>query len=615
MANERSGKAADNNPPVFQRGPGRRVPTGPVVKPKNTKETLKRLWGYLRKQKIGLISVTLFTAISSLLMLVGPYLIGKSIDEYIIPRDYDGLVTLCFVLLSVYIGSSIFSWLQMHIMATVSQHTVRDMRSDLFDKLQKLPIPFFDKTTHGELMSRTTNDMDTVSNTLNQSAAQFINSILTLVGVVIFMLAMNVWLTLVSMIIIPIVILFTKNVASFTRKFFSRQQKELGALNGFIEETVSGQKVIKVYRREGKVVEQFQEKNRALRDVAKKAQIFTGVMGPSMNFINNLSFALIAAIGGWLAIQGSVVTVGVVVAFLNYSKQFSRPINELATQFNLLQSAIAGAERIFEVMDEVEEDIEHSKLPPLPAIKHSIAFEQVDFSYNAADGKVLKNVSFIAEKGQNIALVGPTGAGKTTIINLLTRFYDIENGSIMIDGTDIKLFDRNSVRRRIGIVLQDAFLFSGSIMENIRYGRLDATDEEVVEAAKMANADSFIRKLPNGYLSELTADGGNLSHGQRQLITIARAILADPDILILDEATSSIDTRTESQIQAAMKTLMKGRTSFVIAHRLSTIREANQILVIKDGGILERGNHEELMKQKGFYYELQTNAISAQAAM
>src|SRR5690606_19503199 len=355
--------------------------------------------------------------------------------------------------------------------------------------------------------------------------------------------------------------------------------------------TVSGQKVIKVYRREGKVVEQFQEKNRALRDVAKKAQIFTGVMGPSMNFINNLSFALIAAIGGWLAIQGSVVTVGVVVAFLNYSKQFSRPINELATQFNLLQSAIAGAERIFEVMDEVEEDIEHSKLPPLPAIKHSIAFEQVDFSYNAADGKVLKNVSFIAEKGQNIALVGPTGAGKTTIINLLTRFYDIENGSIMIDGTDIKLFDRNSVRRRIGIVLQDAFLFSGSIMENIRYGRLDATDEEVVEAAKMANADSFIRKLPNGYLSELTADGGNLSHGQRQLITIARAILADPDILILDEATSSIDTRTESQIQAAMKTLMKGRTSFVIAHRLSTIREANQILVIKDGGILERGNH------------------------
>ena len=601
-------------PPGFHRGPGRHIPSGPIVKAKNTRETLLRLWGYLRKQKAGLIAVTIFTAISAVLMLTGPYLIGISIDRYIIPRDYDGLVVLCFVLLGVYAAGSAFSWIQMHVMAAVSQHTVRDMRRDIFDKLQKLPIPYFDKTAHGELMSRTTNDMETVSNTLNQSLAQFINSILTLVGVIIFMLVMDVWLTIVSMVAIPLVILTTKKVASYTRKFFSGQQKELGSLNGFIEETVSGQKVIKVYRGEAKALEQFQEKNGALRDVAKKAQIFAGVMGPSMNFINNLSFALIAGIGGWMALS-NIVTIGTVVAFLNYSRQFSRPINELASQFNLLQSAIAGAERIFEVMDEAEEDDEREKKPELPSIKRSIEFENVSFSYSKQDEPVLKNVSFTAEKGQNVALVGPTGAGKTTIVNLLTRFYDIDEGSIKVDGKDIDEWDRNSLRRRIGMVLQDSFLFSESIMENIRYGRLMRTDEDVLVAAQMANADGFIRKLPNGYASELSADGGNLSQGQRQLITIARAILADPDILILDEATSSIDTRTERQIQEAMKTLMTGRTSFVIAHRLSTIREADMILVIKDGEIFERGDHDTLMEKKGFYYELQMNVEKAQEAM
>lgn len=610
----KSDKKNQSNDPTSGIRPGRHIPTGPVVKAKNTKETLHRLWHYLRKQKLGLIAVTIFTAISAVLMLTGPYLIGMSIDRYIVPRDYDGLVTLCLVLLGVYIASSAFSWLQMHVMAAISQHTVRDMRSELFDKVQKLPISYFDKTPHGELMSRTTNDMETVSNTLNQSMAQFINSILTLVGVIIFMLVMDIKLTLVSMVIIPIVILTTKKIATYTRKFFSNQQKELGSLNGFIEETVSGQKVIKVYRREAKTLGQFQAKNRALRDVAKKAQIFAGVMGPSMNFINNLSFALIAGIGGWMALR-EIVTIGVVVAFLNYSKQFSRPINELASQFNLLQSAIAGAERIFEVMDEVEEDDEGERKPKIPSVQRSIEFKNVTFSYIKEDGPVLKDVSFTVEKGQNIALVGPTGAGKTTIINLLTRFYDIEEGSIRIDDRDIKEWDRNSLRRRIGIVLQDAFLFSGSVMENIRYGRLDATDDEVLEAAQMANADSFICKLPNGYASVLSADGGNLSQGQRQLITIARAILANPDILILDEATSSIDTRTESQIQQAMKTLMVGRTSFVIAHRLSTIREADVILVIKDGEIYERGNHDALMEQKGFYYEMQMNVTNAQQAM
>lgn len=595
-------------------GPKRHAITEPVVKAKNAKETLLRLWNYLRKQKIGLIVVTLFTAISAILMLTGPYLIGISIDRYIIPRDYDGLVVLCFILLGVYLASSVFSWLQMHVMAAVSQHTVRDMRADLFNKLQKLPIPYFDKTAHGELMSRTTNDMETVSNTLNQSLAQFINSVLTLVGVIVFMLVMNVWLTLVSMVIIPIVIFTTKQIATHTRKFFRDQQKELGELNGFIEETVSGQKVIKVYRREEKALEEFQEKNRSLRDVAKNAQIFAGLMGPSMNFINHISFMLIAGIGGWMALR-EIVTIGIVVAFLNYSRQFSRPINELASQFNLLQSAIAGAERIFEVMDEKEEDDEHDKRPQMPKIQHSVEFKDVTFSYVKEDGPVLQEVSFTAIKGQNIALIGPTGAGKTTIINLLTRFYDIEEGNIEIDGMDIKAWDRDSLRRRIGIVLQDAFLFSGSVMENIRYGRLDATDEEVITAAKMANADNFIRRLPNGYDSNLSADGGNLSQGQRQLLTIARAILADPDILILDEATSSIDTRTERQIQGAMEKLMSGRTSFVIAHRLSTIREADMILVIKDGEVFERGNHDDLMEQEGFYYEMQKNVERGQEAI
>src|SRR5690625_1874131 len=458
MAKKEEQRQATSTPPGTGR-PKRHSAAESVVKPKNTKGTLVRLWGYLRSQKLSLIFVTLFTAFSAVLMLMGPYLIGVAVDKYIIPRDYNGLIFLCLVLLSVYVGSSVFSWLQMHVMAVVSQHTVRDMRADLFRKIQTLPIPFFDKTTHGELMSRTTNDMETVSNTLNQSLTQFINSVLTLVGVVIFMLVMNVWLTLVSMIIIPIVIYTAKTVAKFTRKYFRNQQKELGSLNGFIEETISGQKVIKVYRREEKALEEFTEKNRALRDVAKNAQIFSGVMGPSMNFINHLSFTLIAAIGGWMAFS-EIVTIGIVVSFLNYSKQFSRPINELANQFNLLQSAIAGAERIFEIMDEQEEDDEHNKLPEMPSIKGAVEFKHVTFCYVKEDGLVLKDVSFYAKSGQNIAIVGPTGTGITMIINLIFCIYDIDEGSIEIDGVDIKTWDRNSFRRRIGIVFQDAFLFS-----------------------------------------------------------------------------------------------------------------------------------------------------------
>lgn len=572
---------------------------------KNMTETLLRLWQYLRKQKYHLLFVAFFTAISAFLMLLGPYLIGKSIDDYVIPQDYQGLMKLCILLLSVYIGSSVFSWLQMHTMAAISQYTVRDMREDIFAKIQKLPIAYFDKTPHGELMSRTTNDMETVSNTLNQSLAQFMNSILTLIGVVTFMLIMNVWLTLISLIIIPLVIFTTKNIAKFTRKHFRNQQKELGDLNGYIEETISGQKVIQVYRREERALTDFQTKNNALQGVSKHAQIFAGVMGPSMNFINHLSFIFIAAIGGWMGVKG-LITVGVIVAFLNYSKQFSRPINELANQFNMLQSAIAGAERIFEVMDEEEEDMEIGSLPAMPPIEKELVFKNVAFSYHAEE-PVLEDISFTAKKGQTIALVGPTGAGKSTIIHLLTRFYDVTKGTIQIDGVDIRDYDRYSVRQKMGMVLQDTFLFKGSIMENIRYGRLEATDEEVKEAARLANAATFIEKLPGQYDTKLTANGANISQGQRQLLAIARAILVNPNLLILDEATSSIDTRTEQQVQSAMNRLLKGRTSFVIAHRLSTIRKADMILVIKDGSIFERGNHEELMKAGGFYYDLQTN--------
>jgi len=401
---------------------------------------------------------------------------------------------------------------------------------------------------------------------------------------------------------IPLVMLFTKFVAGWTRQYFSKQQQHLGELNGFIEETISGQKVVKVYRREQAALERFGEINRTLTEASIRAQIFSGTVGPAMNMLNNMSFALMAAFGGWMALKGWT-SVGVVVAFLQYSKQFQRPLNDLANQFNLVQSAIAGAERVFETIDTESEYERHAGQRQLDEVRGEVVFEDVSFSYQKGN-PILKHVSLKASPGQMIALVGPTGAGKTTIINLLTRFYEIDSGRITIDGIDIREIDKDSLRSRIGFVLQDAYLFSATIRENIRFGRLDATDEEVEEAAKLANAHGFIRKLPQGYDTMLTAGGANLSQGQRQLLTIARAVLADPAILILDEATSSIDTRTEMHIQTAMRKLMRGRTSFVIAHRLGTIREADQILVINHGSIIERGTHDELLRQKGFYHDL-----------
>jgi len=577
----------------------------PVQRPNNTKQTLLRIWGYIGNQRKGLVLVVLMTMATAVLNLLGPYLIGVSIDKYIITRDVNGLFWFCAGLLGVYVCSSVSTWLQSYFMAAVSQYTVLAMRKDLFARLQKLPLNFFDRKSHGELMSRTTNDMENVSNTLNQSFTTLISSIMTLIGALCFMLALNIWLTALSFVTIPIVMFLTSKIAKFTRKYFTSQQQYLGELNGYIEETISGQKVVKVFHREEKVKEEFQDINVKLREASIRAQIYSGFIGPVMNVMKNASFAIIAAAGGWMAIEG-MVTIGVVVSFLSYSRQFNDPINQVANQFNMLQSAVAGAERVFEIIDTPTEYADKQPVKDVEDLSGEVIFENVSFGYKEGH-PILKNITLTAKPGDTIALVGPTGAGKTTIVNLLTRFYEISKGRIEIDGTDLQSISKNSLRQKLGIVLQDAYVFSDSIRENIRYGRLNATDEEIEQAAQLANADSFIRKLPKGYDTILTAEGGNLSQGQKQLLTIARAILADPSVLILDEATSSIDTRTEMQIQAAMGELMRGRTSFVIAHRLSTIREADMILVLNDGEIIERGTHDELVEQKGFYYNLYTS--------
>ncbi len=576
----------------------------PKVRAKNTRAAIRRLWGYLKRQRAALAGVIALVLLGLALSLAGPYLIGTAIDRYISLNDPEGLLRLCGLLLAVYIGGSAVSWLQTYVMSGIAGRTVWELRRDLFGHMQELPVRFFDKTPHGELMSRTTNDIDNVSNTLNQSLLQLITSVVTLLGSLTMMLLLNGWLTLVALVIIPLVTAVARQIGKRTKSQFKEQQRHLGALNGFIEETISGQKVVKIYNREELAAQQFQEINARLRQAGTRAQIFSGMMGPFMNLLNHTSFILLAVAGGWMAYNGWT-TIGVIVSFLNYSKQFSGPVNELANQYNMIQSGVAGAERVFEILDTETEFGTTGGRMPQEAIRGEVEFDRVTFGYG--DTPVLRNVSFAAKPGQVVALVGPTGSGKTTIMNLLTRFYDISEGAIRIDGKDIREWDKNSLRSRLGMVLQDAHLFSGTIRDNIRYGRLDATEEEIQSAAKLANADGFIRKLPQGYDTPLSAEGGNLSHGQRQLLTIARAILSDPSILILDEATSSVDTRTEMHIQAAMKTLMQGRTSFVIAHRLSTIQEADLILVVSGGEIVERGTHEQLLAQRGLYAGMHAN--------
>lgn len=583
-------------------------------KPKNTKKTLLRLCRYLgRFWPLLLISV-ICIAFTTLVTVYATSLIGVAIDDYISVFDFPGLWKICFTLLSIYVVSSIATWLYSYLMLKVGQETVATLRREIFEKFQKLPLKYFDKTTHGELMSRVTNDVDNVSMCLNSSVSQILQSILTVIGTFCMMLYLSIPLTIATVVTIPLMLAMTKWVTKHSRKYFKDKQNRLGALNGHIEEIISGQKVVKVFCREEEEIKEFEKLNDDLLDKSVRAEIFSGAIGPIMTAINNMTYAIVVATGGILMVVGSGMTLGVISNFIIYSKQFARPLTELANQANTIMSAIAGAERVFEVLDEAEEEPDAPDAYDMGEIEGDVVLTDVNFSYEKGH-PILKNVNLYARPGQTIAFVGPTGAGKTTIINLLTRFYDIDSGSITIDGHDIYKTKRNSLRSALSIVLQDTYLFTDSIKENIRYGRLNATDEEIIEAAKLANAHEFIRRLPDGYDTMLTDGGGNLSQGQRQMISIARAILANPSVLILDEATSSVDTRTEVKIQEAMHNLMKGRTNFVIAHRLSTIKDADLIAVVNHGEIIERGNHQQLMEKKGFYYNLYTNQFDQNEAV
>ncbi|WP_404408317.1 ABC transporter ATP-binding protein [Jeotgalibacillus malaysiensis] len=572
--------------------------------------TVKKIWHYLAMNKVKLYLVLLMVLISSAMALLGPFLVGMAIDDYIVSGDTDGLLQLIWVLGAVYIVYSLSMWFQAMWMVRIAQQTVFTMRTQLFNHLQKLPIPFFDKRQHGELMSRVTNDMENVSSTLNSSVIQIVSSVLTLVGTVGVMLYLSPLLTLITVLVIPAMVFGLKWITKRTGRLFKEQQRNLGEINGYIQETLSGQRIIKTFSQEERVIHQFEEKNEKLRLAGFWAQTFSGFIPKLMNFLNNLSFAVIALIGGVLALNG-YITIGVIVIFVEYSRQFTRPLNDLANQFNTLLSAVAGAERVFDIMNESEERKDEKNARDLKKLEGHVAFENVAFSYEE-DEPILKGISFKASPGETIALVGPTGAGKTTVINLLSRFYNPTGGRVLIDGIDITEIRRSSLRSHMAFVLQDSIIFQGTIRENIRYGKLNASDQEVEKAAAMANADGFIKKMPDGYDTVLKADGEGISQGQRQLLAIARAMLADPDLLILDEATSSIDTVTEIKIQEALEVLMKGRTSFVIAHRLNTIQSADQILVLNNGQLIEKGNHEDLLKQNGFYADLQKSQLKEQ---
>ncbi|MEK5078542.1 ABC transporter ATP-binding protein [Solibacillus sp. FSL W7-1436] len=589
------------------RHPGGRF-TGPVVKPKNQKETLLRIWSYLRIQKVELISVVIFVIISTLLSLVGPFLIGKTIDDYIVKLDVPGAIRMALILAGVYTASSLLTWLQTFVMIRVSQKTIRRLRQQLFEQYQSLPLAFYDKRQQGDLMSRMTNDIENLNAALSQSVIQIVSSFLTIIGTAFALFYLDWRLALVTLIIIPLIVYATKQIIKRSSVNYKARQRDLGNLNGYIEETISNSDIITLFGQEKSTLAEFKEANERLRGSAMRADIISGFMGPINNFMNNLGLSLVIGAGAIMAVT-SGLTIGVIASFVTYTRQFFRPINQLSNLLNTFQSAIAGSERVFEVLDEAKEvaDIENAKVKE--QFSGDVQFENVQFAYET--GKtVLHGIDFEAKAGETIAIVGPTGSGKTTIIQLLTRFYDATGGRILLDGEPIEHYKMTNVRDHVGVVLQDTYLFSGTVRENIRFGKLHATDDEVEQAAKIAYAHNFIKYLPEQYETVLTSGGLNLSQGQRQLIAIARAILEDPDILILDEATSSVDTMTEVHIQKGLNNLMEGRTSFVIAHRLKTIENADQIIVIKDGRILEQGNHDSLMNQQGFYATLQRQLLS-----
>jgi len=561
------------------------------------KKTLLRIWQLVDEQRGLLIVVFIMVIISSLAGLLGPYLIGRMIDKYIIPKEFQGMLPLILQLIGIYVVYAVTLFMQNYWMVGIAQTVVYKMRAGAFNHLLKLPVSYFDKRQHGQIMSRLTNDIETVSTTLNSSFIQVFSSILTLAGTIVVMLSLSPLLTLITMIVIPLMYFAMRWITKRTGKLFKEQQAALGDLNGMIEETISGQSIVKAFSQEEFVKKEFYEKSKRLKNVGFWALVYSGYIPKVFNFLNNMSFAIIAGIGGIFAYNGWV-TIGTIVIFTEYARQFTRPLNELANQINTVLSAIAGAERVFSIMDEKVED-DGGNLPENYRIRGEVEFRQVSFQYDKSD--TLQNLNFHVTPGQTVAFVGPTGAGKTTTMMLIARLYDATSGEILIDGHNIREFKRSTLRRQMAFVLQDPFLFEATVRENIRYGRLDATDEEVVEAAKKANAHDFIMKLSKGYDTVLKADGSEISQGQKQLLSIARAFLANPAILLLDEATSSIDTVTEKKIQEALEELMKGRTSFVIAHRLNTVRHADIVFVMKDGRIAESGSQQELIGKDGIY--------------
>jgi ATP-binding cassette subfamily B protein len=585
-----------------QRGIGSRRGFGRFEKAKDPNTALRRLVGYLDPYKKQLFFVTVLILGSTLLSLLSPYLVGRSIDVYITQGDIPGLRNVILLLLGIYLMNWVSQATQGWMMAKLTQDALRKLRQDLFDHLQELDLSFYDKTTSGELMSRLTNDVEAISTALTQNITQLASNLLSMVGILITMFLLNTWLALSTLVIIPLQVVVTIIIGKKTLTGFRSLQSNLGLLNSTIEETINGQKIISAYNQQDKFQTKFDKINSTVKETNISALQWALLIQPIVTVLSNFGIATVVGIGAWLSIRG-LVTLGTITAFISYARSFAQPLRGLGELYNSLQTALAGSERVFEILDTPPEIIDSADACFLEKFEGNVIFNEVDFGY-LPGVQVLKNISLEARPGETIAVVGPTGAGKTTIINLLTRFYDVNDGSIIIDSYNVKNIGKACLRKELGLVLQDVILFNGTVMENIRYGRLDATDEECIQAAKLANAHQFIVRLPLGYQSLLTERGENLSLGQRQLLSIARAILADPSILILDEATSSVDTRTESQIQEALLNLMQGRTSFIIAHRLSTIRNADQILVIKDGEIFEKGNHESLIEKKGFYYNL-----------
>ena len=581
-------------------------------KAKDFKGSMGKLFRYMGRYKFRFALMFLFAVAGTVFNIVGPKILGKATTELfegLVSKvkgtggiDFEKIGIILLFTLGLYLVSSCFSYIQGFVMTGISNDVTYHLRKDISQKFHRLPMNYYESRTNGEILSRVTNDVDTLQMSLNQSMTQLITSVTTLIGVLVMMLSINVWMTLVALFVLPVSMVIINQVMKRSQKYFRDQQKYLGEVNGQIEENFGGHQVVKVFNKENDVVETFEKDNQKLYESAWKSQFFSGMMMPVMQFVGNLGYVMVAFLGGYFTIKGSI-QVGDIQSFFQYIRNFTQPIQQIAQVTNLLQSSAAASERVFEFLEEPEEELNTDSTLDIQGLSGDVKFSHVEFGYHP-EQIIVHDFSAEVKDGQKIAIVGPTGAGKTTMVKLLMRFYDVNGGSIQVDGHDIREFKRSQLREMFGMVLQDTWLFSGTIMENIRYGRLDATDEEVIRAAKAAHIHNFIMQQPGGYQMVLDEETSNVSQGQKQLLTIARAILADNRILILDEATSSVDTRTEVQIQMAMDNLMKGRTSFVIAHRLSTIKDADLILVMKDGDIIEQGTHESLLEQNGFYAEL-----------